>query len=72
MSRRVHIWKTLGLSHPSRRAECGEYELQRSLEAQQLLLFPHDEVIGVIIGLGVTASVLVYFDGLATNFLLVD
>ena len=47
----------------------GEDELQRRLEAQQLLLLPHDQVVGA---LGVVAVALVVLGGVRPAALLVD
>ena len=50
----------------------GEDELERRLEAQQLLLVPHDQVVGVVVGLRVASGVFEHLDRLAADLLLVD
>ena len=69
MSRRVQIWKTLGLSQPSLQRRVGEDELERRLEAEQLLLLLHDQVVGA---LGVVAVGLVVLVGVGPAAFLVD
>jgi len=45
----------------------GEDELQGRLEAEQLLLVPHDEIVGVIVGLRVATRVLEKLNGLRAH-----
>ena len=54
----VHITKTLGLSQPSRSAECEKMNRTGSVERQQPFLVLQDQVVGVhVVGLpGILAA----------------
>ena len=63
----MQIWKTFGLSQPSRSAECEKMKRRAHRRIEQPLLVPHDEVIGILVvgdlcasGLSVSIGVMTF------------